>query len=185
MNPAHAHLTQPSPWVKRFAALIAPAGRVLDVACGGGRHARLLASRGHPVEAVDRDAVALAELTGVGGVTTHCADLEGGPWPYAGERFAAIVVANYLHRPLLPLFVDALEQGGVLIYETFMVGNEKFGRPSNPDFLLRPDELLEFARGRLQVVAFEQGEVSRPKPAMVQRLCAARSAAPGRLPPGW
>lgn len=170
----HCDLDAASHWVRRFAALVAPGGRVLDLACGGGRHARLFAGLGHPVEAVDRDTAALAGLSGAAGINTRCADLENGPWPYAGESFAGIVVANYLHRPLLPLLADALLPEGVLIYETFMAGNEKLGRPSNPAFLLRPDELLEFARGRLHVVAFEQGEVSQPKPAVVQRLCAIR-----------
>lgn len=168
----HFDLDEASPWVRRFAPLVVPAGRVLDVACGGGRHARLFAGLGHPVEAVDRDAEALAGLAGVAGISTRCADLENGPWPYAGESFAGIVVANYLHRPLLPLLANALAPAGVLIYETFMVGNERLGRPSNPAFLLRPGELLEFARDRLHVIAFEQGEVSQPKPAVVQRLCA-------------
>jgi SAM-dependent methyltransferase len=176
MDPSHPHLTEPSPWVKRFAVLVASGGNVLDVACGGGRHARHFAVRGHPVEAVDRDAQALAGLAGAPNIVTRCADLEGGPWPYAGRRFAGIVVTNYLHRPLLPLLAAALEPGGALIYETFMLGNEKFGRPSNPDFLLKPGELLEFCRGRLYVVAFEQGEVSEPKPAVVQRLCAVNAS---------
>ena len=104
------------------------------------------------------------------------ADLENGnPWPFAGQRFAAIVVTNYLHRPLFPHLAAALEEGGVLIYETFMIGNEKFGRPSNPEFLLRPGELLE-AFAELDVAGFEQGRVERPKPAMIQRLCALRGA---------
>ena len=164
----------PSPWVQRFAALI-PAGEVLDLACGGGRHARLLAGTGHRVEAVDRDAAALARLSGIPGLTVRVADLEHGLWPYAGRRFAGIVVTNYLHRPLMPLIEGALAEGGVLIYETFMVGNERFGRPSNPDFLLRSQELLDVARAAgLRVQAFEEGEVTVPKPAMVQRLCAVR-----------
>ena len=119
--------------------------------------------------AVDRDPQDLP-----GGITFVKADLEDGrPWPLAGQRFAAVVVTNYLHRPLLPAMAAALEPGGVLIYETFMRGNEKYGRPSNPDFLLRPGELLESFRD-LAVIAFEQGYAERPKPAMVQRLCARR-----------
>ena len=102
------------------------------------------------------------------------ADLEGGgPWPLGGRRFEGVVVTNYLHRPLLPRLVDSLAPGGVLIYETFARGNERFGRPSNPAFLLAPGELLEAVRGRLQIVAYEHGVVARPKPAVVQRLCAA------------
>jgi SAM-dependent methyltransferase len=152
---------------------------VLDLACGGGRHARFFAARGHPVEAVDRDAAALAALAAVEGVATRCADLEGGPWPFAGQRFAGIVVANYLHRPLFPRLLESLGPGGVLIYETFAAGNERYGRPSNPDFLLRPGELLDVVRGRLRVVAYEDLTVSEPKPACVQRLCAINSLPPG------
>lgn len=189
-NPGHKHPDEPSAWVRRFAPLIAPGGAVLDLACGHGRHARYLAGRGHAVEAVDRDAEGLAHLAAVPDVTTRQADLEGGPWPYAGCRFAGIVVANYLHRPLFPRLIDALEEGGVLIYETFMIGNERFGRPSNPEFLLSPGELLEAFGRQLVVIAFEQGEVARPKPAVVQRICAARVQdatgllLPDSLPPG-
>jgi SAM-dependent methyltransferase len=171
----HKHPDEPSAWVRRFAPLIAPGGTVLDLACGHGRHARLLAALGHPVEAVDRDAEGLALLAAAAGVTARRADLENGPWPFAGRSFAGIVVVNYLHRPLFPSLVEALEEGGVLIYETFMVGNERFGRPSNPDFLLRPDELYEAFAERLCVLAFEQGEVVRPKPAVVQRLCGVKA----------
>ena len=138
----------PSAWIARFAPLIPAAGAVLDLACGQGRHARFLAGLGLTVEAVDRDEVALASLASVPGVTPRCADLETGPWPYAGQRFAGIVVTRYLHRPLLPLLLDALADGGVLLYETFMVGQERFGRPSNPDFLLRSQELLDADRVR-------------------------------------
>jgi len=168
-------LETPSPWVRRWAALI-PRGAVLDLACGRGRHARHLASLGHEVLAVDRDRDALAALAGVPGVQTLCADLEAAAWPLPGRRFAGIVVCNYLHRPLLPRLADSLEAGGVLIYETFAAGNERYGRPSNPDFLLRPGELLE-AFGALTVVAFEQGQLAVPKPAVVQRICAARAGA--------
>ena len=182
MNP-HLQL-EPSAWVRRFAPLFAPAGAVLDLACGSGRHARFLAGLGHPVEAVDRDAETLATLAGVPGVSVREADLEGGPWPYFGRSFAAIVVTNYLHRPLLPNLLAALDaQHGVLIYETFMVGNERLGKPANPAFLLRPGELLDLLRPRLSVVAFEQGEVEWPKPAVVQRICAVRGGI-GQLPPG-
>ena len=148
---------------------------MLDVACGKGRHARYFAAQGHPVEAVDRDQVALAGLSGVTGVTTRCADLENEPWPYTQERFAGIVVANYLHRPLFPDLLAALAAEAVLIYETFAAGNEKFGRPSNPDFLLRRGELLELVRGTLRVVAYEDLFTNEPKPAMVQRICAVRT----------
>ncbi|MBU1235297.1 MAG: class I SAM-dependent methyltransferase [Gammaproteobacteria bacterium] len=171
----------PSPWVARFAGLIPPGGDVLDLACGSGRHARLLAGRGHRVEAVDRDAERLAELAGVAGVATRQADLEGGPWPYFGRGFEGIVVTNYLWRPLLPQLFACLNEGGMLIYETFMVGNERFGKPSRPEFLLRPGELLDLLHKRFTVVAFEQGEIDQPWPAMVQRI-AVRRGAPTRLP---
>jgi SAM-dependent methyltransferase len=164
-----------SQWVRRFLPLIAPGGRVLDLACGGGRHALLLAQRGFEVEAVDRDVAALASIAaGEPRIVTREADLEGGPWPYYGRVFDAIVVTNYLFRPLLPQIVNALEAGGVLIYETFMAGNEKFGKPSSPAFLLRQGELLDVLRPKLNVVAFEQGEVEAPRPAVVQRICATR-----------
>jgi SAM-dependent methyltransferase len=127
------------------------------------------------VDAVDRDPEVTARLAGTPGVTSRCADIEAGPWPYAGQQFAGIVVANYLHRPLIHRLLEALAPGGVLIYETFAAGNERFGRPSNPDFLLRPGELLEAVRGRLNVIAYEELEVSEPRPAMVQRICAVNS----------
>ncbi|MHB8667942.1 MAG: class I SAM-dependent methyltransferase [Burkholderiales bacterium] len=164
----------PSAWVCRFAPLIRPGGAVLDLACGNGRHARHLAGLGYQVEAVDRDSTALAALAGIAGVTTRCVDLEGAPWPYAAGSFDGIVVTNYLHRPRAADLLLALRPDGVLIYETFALGNENFGRPSNPEFLLRPHELLEWVHGRLQVVAFEQGLIERPKPAAIQRICAAR-----------
>ncbi|MFA7291681.1 MAG: class I SAM-dependent methyltransferase [Rhodocyclaceae bacterium] len=173
----HTEVAETSSWVTRFAPLIPVGGEVLDLACGSGRHVRLLAGLGHYVEAVDRDAAALAQLSGVKGVSVRVADIEHGPWPFAGRRFSGIVVTNYLHRPLLPLIEGALAEGGVLIYETFMLGNERFGRPSNPDFLLRPQELLEMALAAgLRVVAYEEGEVRAPKPAVVQRLCATKIA---------
>jgi SAM-dependent methyltransferase len=172
-TPAHSDVDAPSAWVCRYAPLIREGGRVLDVACGGGRHARYLAGLGLRVEAVDRDADALRGLAGIAGVSAREADLEAGSWPYAAERFDAIVVANYLHRPLLPLLCAALAPAGVLIYETFAAGNERYGRPRNPDFLLNPGELLELARGRLDVLAYENLHVETPRPAMVQRICAA------------
>ncbi len=148
-------------------------GPVLDLACGGGRHARLFAERGLPVVAVDRQPVALP------GIEFILADLEdGSPWPLGDRRFAAIVVTNYLHRPLFPHIAAALDEGGLLIYETFMLGNERFGRPSSPRFLLRPGELLQ-AFPELTPIAFEQGQVDRPKPAVVQRLVAVRGEASG------
>jgi SAM-dependent methyltransferase len=162
-----------SSWVARWAPL-APQGEALDLACGSGRHARLLASLGHAVTAVDRDAQALAAAAGEG-IATLQYDLEapGAAWPFAPGRFAGIVVTNYLHRPLFGQIAAALAPDGVLIYETFARGNEIFGKPSNPDFLLNPGELLELAaRGGLRVVAYEDGVIEQPKPARVQRLCA-------------
>lgn len=165
----------PSPWVVRHAQSIVPGGRVLDLACGRGRHARLLAGRGHPVLAVDRDAAALASLRGVAGVTVLDADLEGEGWPLAGAGFAGIVVTNYLWRPRLPDIVSLLAPGGVLIYETFMVGHEAYGKPSNPDFLLRPGELREVAAaGGLAELDFCEGFTVNPGPAVRQAICARR-----------
>ena len=165
-------LATPSAWVVRWADRLPAGGRVLDLACGNGRHARYFAARGHSVEAVDRDPAALAGLADTPRATTRCADLEIGPWPYAGQRFAGIVVTNYLHRPLFPHLLGSLAAEGVLIYETFAAGNERYGRPSNPAFLLKPGELLEVARGRLRVLAYEDLFVAEPKPACVQRFCA-------------
>jgi SAM-dependent methyltransferase len=161
----------PSDWVLRCSALVTR-GPVLDVASGAGRHARLFAERGLDVVAVDRDDQVMPK-----GIVFVKADLESGaPWPFAGQRFAAIVVTNYLHRPLLPRLEEALDEKGILIYETFMAGNERYGRPSNPNFLLKPGELLHAFRS-LTVIAFEQGVLERPKMAVVQRLCAVRGAA--------
>ena len=174
INETNPERSPPSGWIVRFAGVIAPGGRVLDLACGTGRHARHLAALGHPVLAVDRDAAALATLAGVPGVDTRQVDLEAGSWPLGAERFDAIVVTNYLHRPLLPHLLAALAPNGVLLYETFGRGNEVFGRPANPDFLLAPDELLRFALdGGLTVVAFEQGATQPPqRAAVVGRLAA-------------
>jgi SAM-dependent methyltransferase len=136
---------------------------------------------GCEVDALDRDAAALRALSDVAGVRTRCADVEAGLWPYDDRAWDAIVVTNYLHRPLFPVLMRALAGDGVLIYETFMAGNERFGRPSTPDFLLRPHELLDAFGRQLAVVAFEQGEVARPRPAVVQRLCAVRVAEASRI----
>ncbi|WP_306396485.1 class I SAM-dependent methyltransferase [Telluria beijingensis] len=167
----------PSPWVARFAPL-APGGEALDLACGNGRHTHLLAARGLHVLALDRKPEALAASAGEN-VTTMEYDLEaeGAPWPFAAGRFAAIVVTNYLHRPLFAALAASLRPDGILIYETFAQGNQVYGKPSNPAFLLAPGELLGLARdGGLQVLAYEDGHVERPHPAQVQRLCAAGPA---------
>lgn len=165
---------EPSDWVVRFAPLIPPNGQVLDVACGKGRHARYLSGRGYRVTALDRDPEALRSIDSLPGGEVVCADIESGPWPFPSGNFDALVVTNYLHRPLFPAIFGALRSGGVLIYETFARGNEKHGRPANPDFLLAPGELLQRVPEGFVVAAFEQGTVSRPKPAVIQRLCAIR-----------
>ncbi len=170
--PAHLADLPASPWVERWAPLIRPGGEVLDLACGAGRHSRWLAKRGFEVVAVDRDPGLFPDPPA--GVSLVGADLEAGPWPFPGRRFDAIVVTNYLHRPLLPVLAASLEPGGVLLYETFARGNERFGKPSNPEFLLAPGELLEAVRGRLRVLAYEDLVVEAPRPAAVQRLCARR-----------
>ncbi len=162
----------PSPWVQRWASVIRPGGVVLDLAAGSGRHARWLARLGFEVEAVDRDCTLFADPPAQ--VRLVEADIEAGPWPFAGRRFDAIVVTNYLHRPLIATLVASLELGGVLIYETFAQGNERFGKPSNPDFLLAPGELLEATRGKLRVLAYEDLTVTEPRPAALQRLAARR-----------
>ena len=173
---AHADL-EPSAWVTRWATLIRPGGEVLDLACGAGRHARWLAKLGFEVSAVDRDTALFADPPP--GVALLEADVEGGPWPYPGQAFDGIVVTNYLHRPLLPILVAALVPGGVLVYETFARGNERFGKPSNPAFLLAPGELLETVRGHLRVLAYEDLVVETPRPAAIQRICARREPEEG------
>ena len=168
-----AHLgLPPSGWVRRFVEMVAKNASVLDVACGSGRHARFLAARGLNVVAVDRDVGAFIDPPG--NVTLIEADLEADPWPFVDHEFAAVVVTHYLHRPLLPLMVAAVARGGVLIYETFAAGNEKFGRPSRADFLLQPGELLRAVHGNLEVIAYENVFVNEPKPAMIQRIAAIR-----------
>jgi len=163
----------PSPWVARYCERIPVSGEVLDLACGSGRHARLLAGLGHSVFAVDRDLAAISALQGVAGIRTAQLDLEGGEWPLAGQSFSGIVVTNYLWRPRLTDLLLMLAPGGVLIYETFMLGNEAYGKPSKPDFLLRPGELREVVQtAGLREIAFEEGYTASPKPAMRQAICA-------------
>lgn len=170
-----AHGSAPSPWVERFAPLVATGGRVLDLACGGGRHGRLFLQRGHRVTFVDRDLSGVADLRGQDRAELIEADIEAGPWPLAERQFESVVVTNYLWRPLKPAILATLAPKGVLIYETFMAGNERFGKPSNPDFLLQPYELLDWCReAGLTVRAFEQGEDAN---AMRQRICAVKAVA--------
>lgn len=169
--PAHSR-SPASAWVRRFTTLLAPGASVLDVACGDGRHVRWFAARGHPVTGIDRDAAALDAARGQGELIQ--ADLEGGPWPLPGRRFGAVVVTNYLWRPLLPTVLTSVMDGGVLIYETFAAGNETVGRPARPDFLLRPGELLGWCSAPdWRVVAFEDGFLEAPE-RFVQRIAAVR-----------
>ena len=195
-----------SAWVQRWSNLVSPGGHVLDVGCGHGRHVRWFAARNHPVIGVDRDPTALASLTdltsmdaGNPGVQTVLADIENAPWPLISrqvndpecsqtlQQFDAVIVTNYLWRPLLPTLISSLAPGGVLVYETFAAGNETVGKPGRPDFLLQPGELLTVCAG-LRVVAFEDGFIDHPA-RFVQRIAAVRlepgsAAQPIRLPIG-
>jgi len=169
---SHQGPDSPSDWVAAHAGLIRPGGMVLDLAAGGGRHARLLAGRGYRVVAVDRDISALKDIAGVEALA---ADLEdGSPWPLGKRNFDGVVVTNYVHRPLFPALVACVAPGGTLIYETFALGNERFGKPSNPDFLLADNELLERTTPALAVVAYEHKYVETPRPALVQRVACVR-----------
>jgi SAM-dependent methyltransferase len=159
----------PSPWVQRWSHLVPAGGDVLDVACGHGRHMRWFSHRGHPVIGVDRSPEAIASVAALGEAVV--ADIEDGPWPFPGRRFAGVVVTNYLWRALLPTIVDSVAPGGVLLYETFAQGNETVGKPSRPDFLLQPGELLRACHG-LRVVAYEDGFLAAPE-RFVQRIAAA------------
>jgi len=169
----HEGREDPSTFIERWAWLVPAGGRVLDVAAGGGRHTQLFLRRGHPVTAVDRDASALRRIGGED-LEVLEANIETGPWPCAARTFAGVVVCNYLWRPLLPVIVKSVAAGGVLLYETFAVGHQRFGKPTNPDFLLRPGELLEAVRGELEVREYAHGEEGDPTSAVRQRLCAVR-----------
>jgi SAM-dependent methyltransferase len=176
LTPSHNHGGEaPSAWVRRWSHLAPPGGRVLDVACGLGRHVRWFLEKNHPVSSVDRSEAAISFIkstTPVDRVEAVQADIEQGPWPFAGRSFDAVVVTNYLWRPLLPVIVQSVAPGGVLIYETFAAGNETVGKPSRADFLLQPGELLAACAG-LRVVAYEDGFVDHP-PRFVQRIAAVR-----------
>jgi SAM-dependent methyltransferase len=174
----HATLA-PSPWIVRWSHLLAPAASVLDVACGSGRHMRWFAERGHAVTGVDRSQEAVDAAAAFGQAVL--ADIESGPWPFEGQRFGAVVVTNYLWRPRLADIVAAVAPGGVLLYETFAAGNEQVGKPSRPDFLLQPGELLAACAG-LRVVAYEDGFLSEPE-RFVQRIAAVRQQAAPATPP--
>lgn len=178
--PAHGGLA-PSPWVQRWSALVASGASVLDVACGSGRHLRWFAQRGCRVTGVDRDAAAIEPLRPIGELLV--ADIENGPWPLAGRTFDAVVVTNYLWRPLLPTLVASVAPGGALLYETFAAGNQTVGKPSRPDFLLRPGELLRVAEG-LRIVAYEDGFLGEPD-RYVQRLAAVREAPSSPVAPRY
>ncbi|MBL6928274.1 MAG: class I SAM-dependent methyltransferase [Rhodospirillales bacterium] len=170
----YLQITEPSPWVRRFAPLVPENGPVLDLACGNARHARLFLTRGHSVVALDRDVEPLDGLAGDADVEIIGADLEDGrPWPLEGRTFAGVVVVNYLYRPLFPHILDAVAEGGVLLYETFARGNEKYRRPRNPDHLLMDGELIDLVKDRFRIVCFEQGLVEKgPLPGVIQRICA-------------
>jgi len=165
----------PSPWLTRWAHLIAPRSRILDVACGAGRHMRHVAALGHTAVGVDRNPDAASQAQAYGEVL--CADIENGPWPFPGQTFGCIVVTNYLWRSLMPVIVQSVAPGGVLIYETFAAGNETVGKPSRPDFLLQPGELLRVTQG-MHVVAYEDGFEASPD-RFVQRIVAVRARADG------
>src|SRR3546814_648210 len=169
----HCRTDGPSPWVLRFAEA-GYAGRVLDLACGGGRHGRLFLRPGNTVTFLDRDTTGVTDLVGQDGVEIVTADIEGGAWPLAERSFDVVVVTNYLWRPVLPRIVDLVAPGGILIYETFARGNEALGRPRNPDFLLDPGELVEAVRGRLLTLAYAQLRVDAPRPAVIQHIAAVR-----------
>ncbi|MEQ8399161.1 class I SAM-dependent methyltransferase [Thalassobaculum sp.] len=165
----------PSGWVVKHGGMIPPGGEVLDVACGSGRHGRFFRSLGHPVVMLDRDISQVADMASDDDVEIVAQDLEGGrPWPLAGRQFAGVIVVNYLHRPMLPALVASVQPGGALIYDTFAVGNEAYGWPSNPDYLLHREELLIAVRPELVVMAFEDVEETEPRPAVRQRIMAVR-----------
>ena len=178
MQAAHGGSLAPSAWVQRWAHLLPASAQVLDLACGQGRHFRWLAGLGHRVTGVDRDQHALQALAPLGEIL--CADLENAPWPLPQRQFDAVVVTNYLWRALWPDILSSLAPGGVLIYETFAAGNETVGKPSRPDFLLQPGELLRVCAG-LRVVAYEDGFLSPPD-RFVQRIVAL-APSPATTPP--
>ena len=180
----HLGPSAPSAWITRFAPLAPAGGVVLDLACGGGRHGRHFLERGHRVVMLDRDVSDVQDLAGNSRVEIVEADLENGEAPpFAGRQFAAVVVTNYLWRPILPMLVGAVADGGLLIYETFALGNEEYSSPRNPDHLLRPGELLDAFGKELQVVAYEHGLRCDPKPRVIQHIAAVRGDSPVPIEP--
>ena len=175
MSAASHGPAEASPWVQRWSHLVPAGGAVLDVACGTGRHMRWFHARNHAVTGVDIAQAAIDSVAPLGEAVL--ADIEQGPWPFTGRQFDAVVVTHYLWRPLLPTIVASVAPGGVLIYETFAAGNETVGKPSRPDFLLRPGELLGVCQG-LRVVAFEDGYLDAP-PRFMQRIAAVRESGTG------
>lgn len=173
----------PSPWVVHWAAQISTHALALDIACGAGRHSKLLLSRGLRVVAVDINIDGMKLLAGRRDLELIQADLENGPWPFPERNFDAVVVTNYLYRPIFPHLLAALKPGGMLIYETFAAGNGEFGRPSNPNFLLQPGELLAMVDGVARVIAYEDVYIETPKPALLQRICAVANGAAQRYFP--
>lgn len=163
---------RPLPWIARHAPLLAANSAVLDIACGAGRHSLLLRQLGHQVSALDIDLAALRTEPEAVHIDLIEADIEAGPWPLGKRQFDGVVVTNYLWRPLMPTIRDSVRPGGLLFYETFMQGNEKYGRPANPDFLLKPDELRQLPAQEFEILEFEQGLVRGDKPAVKQSVVA-------------
>jgi SAM-dependent methyltransferase len=189
--PRHIKVSKPSPWIVRFAPLIKAGGCVLDLACGGGRHSRYFLEQGNKVVAFDRSTDAVADLCDNPACEVICADLETDEAVFeklgelAERSFDAIIVVNYLHRPLLNYFINALAPGGIFIYETFARGNEKFTRPRNPDHLLKSAELLNLAQGGLDVIAYEHGiDKKGLLSVVIQRICAIKPAGPSKREDG-
>jgi SAM-dependent methyltransferase len=186
LKDANHHGTEaPSAWVKRWSHLIKPQGTVLDVACGYGRHAYYFSQKNHYITLIDRSQEAIESIA----IQAHVcekvvADIENQPWPLLGRQFDAVVVTNYLWRPLMPTLLASLATGGVLIYETFAAGNETVGKPMRPDFLLRSGELLEVCKN-LHVVGFENGfteAAGGQTPRFVQRIAAVHEEAVSPAP---
>ena len=172
-GPLVKNMQEPSPWIGRFAHLVPPGGAVLDLACGSGRHSQFFLVRGHPVTAVDRHVAALEPHDGL--EIMQCDLEDGSPWILENRQFSAVMVVNYLYRPLLPRLVEAVAPGGLLLYDTFAIGNEAFGRPRNPEFLLRPGELPAAVEGELVVLDYFHGRIESPEPAIRQQICARRT----------